>query len=319
MPLTPSFGDHRIGPIQRLYRQVERRILTAFARTVLPGLGHGVAWVYLALSKLVRFRMNVTRIMDDADTEVVPAVKAALRDAWRDGQQAARDDDIPDGSDDTYALDGIIDTTVSAIRRAHDHVPRAVENAYREVVNAAIRDDESGDTLSGNAVRRALEAFARRGITGYVDPRNRRYDLPTYVELTVRAAITRAEVDAYCARVTAAGHDLVIVSDVPGACPRCTPFEGQVLSVSGRTVGTVTRHASTGQIVRVTVMCSIAEARARGLWHPNCRHTIRIWTPDRPTPPPAARVPDEVRARRRRQQAIARRRRQQERADLVNL
>lgn len=41
----------------------------------------------------------------------------------------------------------------------------------------------------------------------------------------------------------------------------------------------------------VVVYASIAQARARGLWHPGCRHVVSVWTADSPLPP-ADTTPD---------------------------
>ncbi|WP_084501481.1 phage minor capsid protein [Nocardia xishanensis] len=317
MPLTPSYGDRRIGPIQRLYRKTEKRLIQWLAKTVAPGVGHGWAWAYNALSRLLKFRVGVDRIMSETDNVMQPRVESAIRGAWRDGLTEARRDAGPAPAPDERPMWRIIDDTTEAIRGAHRHVPRSLDNVYREIVDAAVHPREIGEQARRDAVQRALEAFARQGITGFMDSRGRRYDFVTYVETAVRSAITRAEVDAYCAQAVSAGHDLVIVSDVAGSCPLCRPFEGQVLSITGNTVGAIARDNSTGHAVRVRVLCSLAQARERGLWHRNCRHTLKVWTPDDPAPPRAARVPAEVRERRRRQRSAARRNRIRERVGFV--
>ncbi|WP_084489373.1 phage minor capsid protein [Nocardia niwae] len=318
MPLTPSYGDRRAGPVVRLYRRVERALLEWLAMSLAPGVGHVWVWAQRLLLRLPAFRRGVDRIITGADREMRPAVAEALLGAWHDGLTAARADLPYAPRTDDQAVHRLIDDTITTIEATHRLVPLVMENTYRRVVDDVVRAERAdGDLDRSRVVQRALEAFARRGITGFVDRRGYRYDLVSYVEIAVRAAITRAEVDAYCAQLTAAGHDLVIVSDVAGSCPRCAVFEGQVLSISGSTVGAIAREASTGRNVTVTVMCSLDEARARGLWHPGCRHTLGIWTPDDPAPPRAVRVPDEVRADRRRQRAVARRNRVRQRIRFV--
>lgn len=318
MPLTPSYGDRRIGPIRKLYRHAEKKLLTWLAKTVTPGPGHGWAWAYAALSRLLRFGKGVRGIISDTETEMIPRVSSAVRGAWRDGLTEARRDVGPAPPVGDARPQQIIDETTEVIRSVHAHVPQVMDDAYREIVNAAVHPGETGEDARRNAVQRALEMFARRGITGFVDRRGRRYDLVTYVEIAVRSAITRAEVDAYCAQAAAAGHDLFIVSDVRGACDRCRPFENRLISISGQTIGAISRNTASGRAVRVEVMCSLAEARERGLFHPGCRHEIKIWTPDDPAPPRSARpVSDAERIRRRRANAAARSARRNERVRYV--
>ncbi|MBF6394116.1 hypothetical protein IU443_29750 [Nocardia farcinica] len=323
MPLTPSYGDRRAGPVVRLYRRTERKLLELLAKTLAPGIGHLAIWARRLLMRLGKFRRDVDTIITATDRELPARLTTALTGAWRDGATAARSD-LPGRHNppDERQLRRLIDDTLATVRATHDHVPRVLESVYRRTVYDALQAEQAGQTGGpvdrARVVQRALHAFARQGITGFIDARGRRYDLVSYVEVTVRSAITRAEVDAYCAQAQADGHDLVIVSDVSGACERCRPFEGQVLSISGTTVGAVSRAASSGRPVAVTVLCSIAEARARGLWHPGCRHTLSVWTPDDPAPPAAVRVPDEVRQARRRQRAVVRRERQRQRVAVVD-
>ncbi|MBF6358192.1 hypothetical protein IU449_27220 [Nocardia higoensis] len=316
MPLTPSFGDRRVGPIVRLYRRLEKRLLELLATGLPASVRRPYVWLQQALLRTVKFRLKVRRTLDDTEHEFRPLLAEALTGAWRDGMTAARLD-LPHTPPVAVAVQSLIDDTLTVVRAAHDHVPQVMEDGFRRIVNDAVRADPADSMDRDRIVRRALEVFARKGITGFVDARGRRYDLVSYVELAVRSAITRAEVDGYCAQAAAAGHDLFIVSDVPGACPLCRQFEGECISISGATVGAISVNNSLGSPVAVRVLCSLAEARERGLFHRGCRHTIRVWTPDAPTPPRAVRVPDEVRARRRQARALARRQRQQERVNLI--
>jgi len=56
-------------------------------------------------------------------------------------------------------------------------------------------------------------------------------------------------------------HDLVKVSSHLGACEKCQPWEGEVLSLTGKTPGYPT----------------LEEARDAGLFHPNCRHAYGLY------------------------------------------
>lgn len=317
MPLTPSFGDRRIGPIARLYRRLERKLLERLAKAFPAGIGTAWVWAQRLLMRMSQFRRGVGRDVVEADREMPALVSDALRGAWRDGVREARRD-VPGAPMVSDGVDRLIEDTVASIRRTHDHVPRVLEGAYRSVIDEAMRAErDRGDLDRNRVVQRALDAFARRGVTGFVDARGRRWDLVSYVEMAVRSAITRAEVDGYCAQLAEAGHDLIVISDVAGSCPRCAVFEGRVLSISGATVGAIAREAASGRTVTVTVLCSVAEARARGLWHPGCRHVCAVWTPDDPAPPRAVRVSDSVRAERRRARAVARRERARQRVRFV--
>nr|WP_280357081.1 phage minor capsid protein [Nocardia otitidiscaviarum] len=228
-------------------------------------------------------------------------VAGILLEAFRRGAATARDDlaghvdPIDDGEAQRLA-----DQVIETLTTVHRHIPRSAETIYRDTVEQVAHDPRVTDDDSlAQLLREVLARNARRGFIGQVDANGRRYEFVSYAEMVVRSAVTRAEVDGYCAQLAAAGHDLFVVSDVVGSCPLCRPFEGQVLSISGRTTGTVIEESSTGRLVSATVMASLAQARERGLFHRGCRHTIRVWTADDPTPPRAVRVPEAVREQRR--------------------
>ena len=62
-------------------------------------------------------------------------------------------------------------------------------------------------------------------------------------------------------RLVEQGHDLVKVSTHRGACEKCVPWQGKVLSITGKTSGYPT----------------LEEAKAAGLFHPNCRHAYGLY------------------------------------------
>jgi len=57
-------------------------------------------------------------------------------------------------------------------------------------------------------------------------------------------------------------EDLAKVSTTGDPCPRCVPWEGQLLSLTGATEGYPTYD----------------QARSTGLHHPRCRHNLMPWT-----------------------------------------
>lgn len=144
---------------------------------------------------------------------------------------------------------------------------------YRSVVATA-----SGQVLLGTQTRReaaqaALDVFARKGVTGFVDTRGRGWSMEAYVEMAVRSSTAHAAVAAHVDRLQAYGQDLVIVSNAPQECILCRPWEGKVLSLSGGTIGTIDGAGG------VHVAGTLSEATAAGLFHPGCRHSTGLYQP----------------------------------------
>jgi hypothetical protein len=125
--------------------------------------------------------------------------------------------------------------------------------------------------------------------------------MASYAEMAVRSVTGRAAIEGHVDQLTALGEQLVIVSAAALDCPLCEPWQGEVLAINGASGPHTIRapHAiqPTGlrgllrapEQVTVHVAGSLTEARAAGLFHPNCRHNISVYLPgvtQRPETPP---------------------------------
>lgn len=120
------------------------------------------------------------------------------------------------------------------------------------------------------AMGAAWQTFVQQGITGFVDKSGRRWGLSSYVEMAVRTAAHRAYLAADLARMHALGIHLFTIPDEDHACPLCFPWQGRVLIDD--------EHGYEPE-PGVHVHATIAEARAAGLFHPNCRHPLIPYFP----------------------------------------
>ena len=102
------------------------------------------------------------------------------------------------------------------------------------------------------------------GITAFKDRGGKRWGLKSYSEMAARTITMEAQNRGQWNEYAAFGVDLVQVSSHADACPKCRPFQGMVLSLTGTTPGYTT----------------VLEATEQGLWHPNCRHTTSLWIDD---------------------------------------
>lgn len=167
------------------------------------------------------------------------------------------------------------------LQGAHLRIARWDLDAYREVVAAG----SAPDVLLGLATRRrasqvAWERLLSGGITGFVDKSGRGWNLASYVEMATRSTVAQAAVEGHLDRLSAAGLDLVIVSNAPQECEKCRPWEGKILTRKGpdgkRTVQ-VEHGTRDGEQVDVDVAGSVDEAISAGLMHPNCRHSLSAY------------------------------------------
>ena len=145
---------------------------------------------------------------------------------------------------------------------------RATRDAYREVIYAASREMATGSTTLQQAVGRAVDEMARRGIRGFTDRLGRQWLPETYSEMALRTAYTRAANAGRVQRYQDRGHNLVIVNDVFGECPRCRPWELKILML---TPGPVPDG--------VNVAGTLGQAQSAGFQHANCRHQVNVYIP----------------------------------------
>lgn len=150
-----------------------------------------------------------------------------------------------------------------------------VTRAHEDLFQRAVLDSEllmqTGTTVRREAVASTVERLITDGADRFRAEDGKRWHLDTYVRMAGRTTAQHLMVEGQLDGMVARGKDLGVVSDSVRECALCRPWEGRLLSISG---------ASAGQEVDgLVVVGSIAEARAAGLWHPNCTHRFDPYVP----------------------------------------
>jgi hypothetical protein len=300
MPVSPDMAEDLAAAVSTLYEQAELALIEKITQALADGLDSPL-WADLKLAAVGHLRTAIEDIIAALQADAAGAIHQAVAEAYERGAQAAVVElgalaatapAIPAG---TQAVDRLVAALVQETGPAHLRMLRQGLDVYRQVIAEATSAPLLGATTRREAAGRALARFADRGVTGFVDRAGRAWNLTSYVEMATRSALGRAAVDAHTARLGAAGIDLVVVSDAPEECERCRPWEGKVLRRDGPSgPDTVEAEHATedDRMVRVRVAGSLPEARAAGLMHPNCRHSISIYLPGltRPRPKPPSRA-----------------------------
>lgn len=196
----------------------------------------------------------------------------------RPGRSAARPS--VRGAVSQHAIGAIITEATNTLAAAHTSVLRTIPDAYRQVVREVAAVQTTGAITAQQAQQTALNRWADRGISTFVDRGGRTWTLPAYSEMSVRTAVHRAYLEGHTNQMQGAGYDLIIVSSHPNPAPMCAPYENQVLSLSGAHTGSILIPSTKdGQPVPVHVAASLDEARSNGYMHVNCRHRHRLFIP----------------------------------------
>jgi hypothetical protein len=288
--------------VSTLYEQAENALIARIRQATAEGID-APTWAEQKLASLGNLQSGIRSVVDALAEDSSGAVHQAVADAYLRGQQAAVAElgalpagvtqAVADAIPNAASIDRLAAALVHDTRAAHLRILRQADDTYRDVIARASAAPLAGAQTRRQAAQAALDDFANRGVTGFVDRAGRAWNLPSYIEMATRSTVGRAAVEAHTDRLGEAGVDLVIVSRAPEECPLCRRWESKILVRSGqpgaRTIE-VEHAIEDGEMVEVKVAGSLDEARAAGLLHPNCRHTVSAYLPGlskEPEPVPA--------------------------------
>lgn len=283
MPVSPDYAEGLAKALLEVYSDAEEQLLATIARRLATG-GDAPRWAeqqLLTIQNLrAQTRVMIAQLQVNADAELTDAILTAYNrgvalagvDLAAIGTPAA----LAFGGVDPGAVMTLVDTAKVSLGAMTLPIQSAAEAVFASVVH-----ETAGRMLSGAVTRREASAgailkWADRGITGFKDRAGRNWSMGAYAEMIARTASSQAVVAGHIDRLVDNGHDLAIVSDAPEECEKCRPWEGRIVSLSGDTrPGEYTAPNGT----RYTVKGSLADAKADGLFHPNCRHRTGIYVP----------------------------------------
>jgi hypothetical protein len=293
MALTGDQIEAITRSVVELYRAAEQAILREVTRRLAAGMD-APDWAATRLAQVSALRRIAERILDAVADESAVELRATLAEAYRTGQAIAttqlpaqllpRDPDAVAAAAGQLARTPVIEALAAAlvadVGQRHANVLRHVLDVYRTVIQQATAVSVAGGMTRRQASQWAYARLVDQGVTSFTDSRGRTWRLSSYVEMAVRTVTQRAAVQGQTDRLSSLGVDTVIVSDSPRECPRCRPWEGKVLSISGNLRGRVELPSMVGEgTVVVDIAGSVDEARAAGLQHPNCTHSLRAYLP----------------------------------------
>ncbi|MFD5266746.1 phage minor capsid protein [Streptomyces sp. NPDC058335] len=316
MPVSPAMAEDLAAEVAHLYQDAEAALLEHLAKALEADI-QSPRWAELKLAALGNLRTAVETVADALQQDTDGKVREALIEAYNRGRQAAvaelgaldigRELVARRTLPNAPAVDRLAASMAQDTRPVYARITRAVVDVYRRVVAGPAGNVLLGAATRRQASQRALNAFAQRGITGFVDRAGRSWDMASYAEMAVRSVTARAAVEGHVDALAEIGIGLVMVSDAPLECPLCARWEGEVLTLAGpsgpQTVlaehvappeqprrGLLRRRPETPPVV-VHVAGSLIEARAAGLFHPNCRHSLSAYLPGVSTRPPHHATP----------------------------
>lgn len=323
MPVDPDDIDAIAATLGDIYREAELAVTRQIARHLADHPGAPTAWAQPRADALGSLRRAVEAIQAALQADGSREIRQAIADAYRLGDRTVlaeipnrwfQRSGIGEAAEaarryvpQVAAVESLAAAVVRDLGNVVGNILRQAVDAYRNVTAGATARMLAGGVSRREATQAAWAAYQRQGITGFRDRAGRQWRLSAYAEMAVRTASARAAVQGQTDRLESLGVDLVYVSDHGQECPLCRPFEGRVLRRdAGPTGRLVVEHALTGERMTVDVEATLDEARARGLLHPNCRHSVSAYLPGVTRPPRPRNNPKQYEARMR-QREIERR------------
>lgn len=160
---------------------------------------------------------------------------------------------------------------ITAISR---NARRILDDTLKRQLNLIIAEGKlTGATRK--EISRALQfRLQEEGIDSIRDRAGRNWSFENYTRMLARTKAVEARNQGLVNRMLGSGYDLVQVTNHRTDHRECAVWEGKVLSMTGQTPkGT---KLPGGFVVAGTV----EEARAAGLFHPNCKHAINVLVPE---------------------------------------
>lgn len=218
-------------------------------------------------------RPIIQKIIDEAYKEALNEVSVQMYKAYEEGAKLADKDreylstkldkistKKPVLTKVERSIEGqkILDSTLDKIKTATKLFTRSSYKVYNRVIRETLVGTLEGKELRRASAQKALNRYASRGISTFVDKGGRSWDIASYTEMATRTGLIQTRVQGHVDRIREHGGDLVRVSEHSDTCPKCEPWQGKILSLSGSTKGYPT----------------LDEAISAGLFHPNCSHRI---------------------------------------------
>lgn len=263
-PLEVGVGDKEIEKLTTMYKNAYKRIVSE----IKGASDFGVYNRKAILGQIEIILEDLGADVQDFIEKEVPknyllGTKQAVKQLNSFGAGLVVDQEL--NKLHTEAINMLVGDTLSAFGDSISGVKKSATQLLNKAVKEQIKMQmaegiSAGKTLKG--VKTYLSGvLAENDLTSLVDKAGREWTLDRYTEMLVRTKTAEARNRGLLNRSAELDHDLVQVSDHNTDCPVCGPWEGEIISLTGKTPGYPT----------------LAEAEADGLFHPNCRHAINVY------------------------------------------
>lgn len=288
-----------INDIVKIFEEIELRLVQSLKRNLgrhrQEEKDYGMnwsAWQAEKLEGLRKFRQENADIMSQYVDQIDTETRKIMAEQFEEGMNGA----VPHGADqpqffgvDTVKVNKLIDDVSYLQKNVETAALRCTDDVYRRTVHRAQLAMSTGSMTLQQAIDMAVKDFLDKGINCIEYRDGRRVNIADYVRMALRTTATRAAIQGKSERFKALGYDTIQVSKYSMCSDTCLPWQGRVYINDVYTMwdGEVRDHG--GILWGKSNYCGkwfmlLSAAIEKGLFHPNCRHTILLWRDGDPLP-----------------------------------
>lgn len=264
-PTEVGIGDKQVAVLAKFYKRAYKKILSEIEGATDFGIYNRKAILSQIEVTLKQLGVDVQAFID---YEIPHNYKVGADQAVRQLNSFGGGVVVDQGFNLIHqeAINALLDDTAKAFGESINGVRRHTQALLGNVVKEEIKLRMVEGVLSGESTREIkkyiVSLFKEEGLIALTDRAGKTWQLDTYTEMLIRTKSVEARNTGLINRSLENDNDLVQVSDHSGECELCRPWEGKILSITGRTKGYPT----------------LLEAQTSGLFHPNCRHAINVYS-----------------------------------------
>lgn len=269
-PRSKVVNEEAVQRLVKLYRETTESLLAEFDNVTDVSRARRVALIANVDEELRKLGVETAKW---ADKEIPSAYKMGTQDAvvgierlisaGAIGKEVLSTKTFTTINKD--AVEAMLSDTSRAFAENLTGVGRSIRSitteAYQREVKAKLAEGVVSGTTRKELADQLKQSLKDRGLTGVVDKSGKQWRLEHYADMLARTKLTEAVNTGTANKMLENGMDLVQVSVNGSTHPACADYEGEILSLTGKTSGYTT----------------VDEATADGLFHPNCQHrTLEI-------------------------------------------
>lgn len=293
------------SPIAETYISVERRLLLSIARQLSLNDNHEMnevsKWQIKQLAQLGMLRKDAAKIIADSTKDVpdnfadvvLQAITSALAedgltDMWQSESFAESAKNAVkhyrNQAKDVYnqvntvmkykaessfvnAVNSVAGKWSTEMRRKQSEI--ADKQSFIDILDSNTASVVSGIESRTKAVRTTIHEMAEKGIPAFIDSAGREWSPEAYVNMDIRATVKNTALDTTFSVMDDLGQDVFEVSSHPGSRPKCRPWQGKLISRSGKTTEITDLR---GKKHKVIPLSETSFGEPDGLFGINCGH-----------------------------------------------